>query len=71
MTTGAGFRDAYVEASELEPVVARFFEEVFVMSDDARLRQARLRLMKRLELLILQLGDISEIVATERRSPES
>ena len=35
------------------------------MSDDARLRQARLRLMKRLELLILQLGDISEIVASE------
>jgi glycyl-tRNA synthetase beta chain len=65
VATGAGFRDAYVEASELEPVVARFFEEVFVMSDDARLRQARLRLMKRLELLILQLGDISEIVASE------
>ncbi len=65
VATGAGFREAYVEASELEPVVARFFEEVFVMSDDARLRQARLRLMKRLELLILQLGDISEIVASE------
>ena len=63
--SGAGFREAYVEASEFEPVVARFFEEVFVMSDDLRLRQARLRLMKRLEILILQLGDISEIVATE------
>ena len=63
---GTGFRDAYVEASHFEPVVARFFEEVFVMSDDLRLRQARLRLMKRLELLILKLGDISEIVETER-----
>ena len=63
--TGAGFREAYVEASELEPAVARFFEEVFVMSDDARLRQARRRLMKRLEQLILRLGDISEIVASE------
>jgi glycyl-tRNA synthetase beta chain len=63
VATGAGFREAYVEASELEPAVARFFEEVFVMSDDAKLRQARLRLMKRLELLILKLGDISEIVA--------
>jgi glycyl-tRNA synthetase beta chain len=62
---GTGYREAYVEASEFEPVVARFFEEVFVMSDDARLRQARLRLMKRLELLILKLGDISEIVASE------
>jgi glycyl-tRNA synthetase beta chain len=65
VATGGGFREAYVEASELQPIVARFFEEVFVMSDDARLRQARLRLMKRLELLILQLGDISEIVASE------
>ena len=63
VATGGGFREAYVEASELEPAVARFFEEVFVMSDDARLRQARLRLMKRLEVLILKLGDISEIVA--------
>ena len=62
---GKGFREAYGEAAEFEPVVARFFEEVFVMSDDIRLRQARLRLMKRLELLILQLGDISEIVASE------
>jgi glycyl-tRNA synthetase beta chain len=64
-TDGSGYRDAYVEASHFEPVVARFFEEVFVMSDDARLRQARLRLMKRLELLILRLGDISEIVASD------
>jgi glycyl-tRNA synthetase beta chain len=63
--TGAGFRDAYLEAARFEPVVARFFEEVFVMTDDLRLRQARLRLLKRLETLILQLGDISEIVASE------
>ncbi len=62
---GRGFRDAYVEASKFEPVVARFFDEVFVMSDDPRLRQGRLRLMKRLESVILQLGDISEIVASE------
>jgi glycyl-tRNA synthetase beta chain len=62
---GTGYREAYVEASHFEPVVGRFFEEVFVMSDDMRLRQARLRLMKRLETLILRLGDISEIVATD------
>ena len=43
----------------------KFFTDVFVMADDARLRDARLRLMKRLEVLILQLGDISEIVAPE------
>jgi len=57
------FKQAYSEASKFEPAVARFFNEVFVMTDDAQLRTARLRLMKRLEQLILQLGDISEIVA--------
>jgi len=62
---GSGFREAYVEAARFEPVVAKFFEDVFVMSDDLGLRQARLRLLKRLEILVLQLGDISEIVASE------
>jgi glycyl-tRNA synthetase beta chain len=63
--TGTGFREAYLEAARFEPVVARFFDDVFVMTDDMRLRQARLRLLKRLETSILQLGDISEIVASE------
>ena len=63
--TGQGYREAYAEAAEFEPAVARFFNEVFVMTDDVTLKQARLGLMKRLEQLILQLGDISEIVATE------
>ena len=62
-TGGGTFRAAYAEAAAFEPAVARFFTEVFVMADDAVLRDARLRLMRRLERLILQLGDISEIVA--------
>jgi len=62
---GRGFKAAYAEAAQFEPAVARFFTEVFVMVDDAALRTARLRLMKRLEQIILQLGDISEIVAPE------
>jgi len=41
----------------------RFFTDVFVMVDDQTLRTARLALMKRLEGLILQLADVSEIVA--------
>ena len=60
--SGAGFREAYAEAAGFEPAVARFFTEIFVMSDDAKVRTARLRLLKRLERLILRLGDISEIV---------
>jgi glycyl-tRNA synthetase beta chain len=63
--TGQGYREAYAEASQFEPAVARFFNDVFVMSDDPTLKAARLRLLKELEQLILQLGDISEIVATE------
>jgi glycyl-tRNA synthetase beta chain len=62
---GRDFKTAYAEAAAFEPAVAKFFTEVFVMAEDARLRDARLRLMKRLETLILQLGDISEIVAVE------
>jgi glycyl-tRNA synthetase beta chain len=65
VTSGQGYREAYLEASKFEPAVAKFFTDVFVMADDLSLRQARLRLMKRLERLILQLGDISEIVAAE------
>ncbi len=59
------FRAAYTAAAGFQPAVDRFFAEVFVMVDDVPLRLARLRLMKRLEQLILQLGDISEIVAAE------
>jgi glycyl-tRNA synthetase beta chain len=63
--SGREYRAAYAEAAQFQPAVDRFFTEVFVMVDDAPLRQARLGLMKRLEQLILQLGDISEIVAPE------
>ncbi|HXT71909.1 MAG TPA: glycine--tRNA ligase subunit beta, partial [Vicinamibacterales bacterium] len=62
---GKDFKAAYAEAAAFEPAVARFFTEVFVMAEDAKLRDARLRLMKRLETLILQLGDISEIVTVD------
>jgi glycyl-tRNA synthetase beta subunit len=35
---------------------------VLVMAEDPALREARLRLMKRVETLMLQLADVSEIV---------
>jgi len=38
------------------------------MVDDQRIRVARLTLMKRLETLILQLADISEIVAEDKQA---
>ena len=65
LETGQDYRGAFAEASKFGPAVDRFFTEVFVMSDDQRLRTARLLLMKRLEQLILQLADVSEIVREE------
>jgi glycyl-tRNA synthetase beta chain len=62
LSRGAGYGDVFSDAAALRPLVDRFFTDVFVMVDDAALREARLRLMKRLEGFILSLGDISEIV---------
>lgn len=60
--TGAGFREAFAEAAGIGPAVDRFFNEVFVMADDLKLRNARLGLMQQVEQVILQLADVSEIV---------
>ena len=40
---------------------------LMVMVDDPKLRDARLRLLKELERLILQLADVSEIVPEEKQ----
>lgn len=64
--SGAGYRQAFGEAAKAGPAVAKFFDDVMVMTDDARLRDARLRLLRRLEGLILQLADVSEIVPEEK-----
>jgi glycyl-tRNA synthetase beta chain len=61
-TKAADYRQAFAEIAALRPVVDRFFNDVFVMAEDARLRQARLTLMAELRDLILTLADISEIV---------
>ena len=65
-SAGSGYRQAFAEAAGLGPAVARFFDDVMVMTDDEKLRQARLRLLRRLESLILQLADVSEIVPEEK-----
>lgn len=63
LKSGENLRRAFVEAAQFGPAVDRFFTDIFVMVDDAALRKARLRLMKRLEQLILRIADISEIVS--------
>ena len=56
------YKKAFTEIAALRATVDRFFTDVFVMADDARLRTARLTLMADLRDLILDLADISEIV---------
>jgi glycyl-tRNA synthetase beta chain len=63
---GDKFRDAFTEAARFGPAVDKFFNDVLVMADDPALRTARLRLVKRLERLILRLADISEIVSEDK-----
>jgi glycyl-tRNA synthetase beta chain len=63
LESGENLRRAFVEAAQFGPAVDRFFTEIFVMVDDRALRDARLRLMKRLEQQILKIADISEIVS--------
>ena len=62
VASGTGYRQAFAEAAKAGPAVAKFFDDVMVMAEDPKLRDARLRLLKRLEGLILQLADVSEIV---------
>ncbi len=62
ITTGTDYRGAFGEASQFGLAVDRFFNEVFVMVDDMSLRDARLRLMRRLEETVELLADVSELV---------
>jgi glycyl-tRNA synthetase beta chain len=56
------YAEAFRVASGFRPAVDRFFTDVFVMVDDAQLRDQRLTLIWRLHELLLDLADISEIV---------
>jgi glycyl-tRNA synthetase beta chain len=63
--SGTGYREALAEAAKYGPTVATFFDDVLVMAEDPKVRQARLFLMKALERQILRLADVSEIVPQE------
>ena len=45
----------------LRPLVDRFFDEVLVMAEDARVRANRLALLARLDALFSEVGDLSQI----------
>ena len=67
LARGDGYREAFAEAARFKPSVDQFFKDVLVMAPDPSVREARLRLLKRLEGLILKLADISEIVPEEAK----
>ena len=56
------YRRAFTEIGALQSLVAKFFDDVLVMADEAELRDARLSLVGRLRDRILDIADISEIV---------
>ena len=57
------YRHAFSGIAGLRPAVARFFDDVMVMSEDLALREARLRLVASLRDLILEIADLSEMAA--------
>ena len=59
------YREAFAGIAALQPPVAKFFDDVLVMTEDHTLRHARLSLVAALRDLILGIADLSEI-ATER-----
>jgi glycyl-tRNA synthetase beta chain len=59
------YREAFAGIAALQPPVAKFFDDVMVMTEDQTLRHARLSLVAALRDLILGIADLSEI-ATER-----
>ena len=56
------YRAAFNGIGALRPAVATFFDDVLVMAEDPRVRDARLGAIAMLRDLILDIADISEIV---------
>ena len=55
------YRRAFATVASLGPVVARFFDDVMVMTEDETLRTARLQLVANLRDVILSIADLSEM----------
>jgi glycyl-tRNA synthetase beta chain len=61
----ADYSRALLEVAALRPAVDRFFTEVFVMVDDAALRQARLSLLAALRDMVRGIADLSAIAGPQ------
>jgi glycyl-tRNA synthetase beta chain len=58
---GREYRRALEEISTLRPAVDRFFDKVLVMAEDSKVRQNRLRLLKKLDELFSGIAHFAEI----------
>ena len=56
------YREAFAGIAQLQPPVAKFFDDVLVMAEEEQVRTARLGLVATLRDRILDIADISEIV---------
>ena len=54
---------ALTDIAGLQPYVAKYFDDVMVMAEDAALRDTRLQVMAGLRDMVVRIADISEIVA--------
>lgn len=59
------YREALTDVAALRPAVDRFFTDVFVMVDDAALRQARLTLLAALRDTVFDIADLSQIAGSQ------
>jgi glycyl-tRNA synthetase beta chain len=59
------YRAAFTTIAALQPVVAKFFDDVLVMVDDERVRTARLGLVASLRDSIASIADLSEMVTEQ------
>jgi glycyl-tRNA synthetase beta chain len=62
----ADYREALLQIAQLQPLVAKFFDDVLVMAEDPRVRTARLALVTSLRYQILQIADLSEMVTDDK-----
>jgi glycyl-tRNA synthetase beta chain len=63
----ADYVGAARQIAQLQPYVAKYFDDVMVMTEDVKIRATRLQLMAGVRDLVLNLADISEIASDEVR----
>jgi glycyl-tRNA synthetase beta chain len=63
----ADYAGAARQIAQLQPYVAKYFDDVMVMTEDLQVRRVRLQLMAGVRDLVLNLADISEIASDDAK----